>query len=138
VNYIYNSSDSITRGHEPKLKVNTSRRRKIVIISLLALVVIAAAVAIPVVLTANKSNAGSSAGNGSSTDDSGSTSGVSGSIITLEDGTKFTYTNNFGGDWASDPKSPFAPGGKAQSWSKRIGTEDWIWGTDIARGVNLG
>lgn len=56
----------------------------------------------------------------------------------MDDGTSFIYTNNFGGDWAADPKNPFALGGKAQSWSKRIGTEDWIWGTDIARGVNLG
>lgn len=56
----------------------------------------------------------------------------------MEDGTSFTYTNDFGGDWAWNPMQPFGSGGKAQSWSKRIGTEEWIWGTDIARGVNLG
>ncbi|KAF8157928.1 glycoside hydrolase family 5 protein [Crassisporium funariophilum] len=56
----------------------------------------------------------------------------------MDDGTKFTYTNEFDGDWAEDPKNPFAPGGKAQSWSKRVGKEEWVWGTDIARGVNLG
>ncbi|KAJ3822386.1 glycoside hydrolase family 5 protein [Lentinula raphanica] len=56
----------------------------------------------------------------------------------MEDGTKFTYTNNFGGDWAADPTQPFLPGGKAQSWSPRIGAEEWTWGKDVARGVNLG
>jgi len=56
----------------------------------------------------------------------------------MEDGNKFTYQNAFGGDWASDPKNPLGQGGKAQSWSKRVGTEQWVWGEDIARGVNLG
>ncbi|KXN84327.1 putative glucan 1,3-beta-glucosidase D [Leucoagaricus sp. SymC.cos] len=56
----------------------------------------------------------------------------------MDDGTTFTYQNPFGGDWAADPKNPFGPGGKAQSWSKRIGTEEWVWGQDVARGVNLG
>jgi hypothetical protein len=56
----------------------------------------------------------------------------------MDDGTTFTYTNGFGGDWAWDPKDPFQQGGKAQSWSKRVGSEEWDWGTDVARGVNLG
>jgi hypothetical protein len=57
----------------------------------------------------------------------------------MEDGRTFVYTNVFGGDWVADPKDPFGLGGRAQEWSKRIGsTEQWIWGTDIARGVNLG
>ncbi|KAJ3731452.1 glycoside hydrolase family 5 protein [Lentinula guzmanii] len=56
----------------------------------------------------------------------------------MEDGTNFTYTSNFGGDWAADPTQPFLSGGKAQSWSPRIGAEEWTWGEDVARGVNLG
>lgn len=55
----------------------------------------------------------------------------------MEDGTKFTYQNDFGGNWVFDPQNPFGPG-KSQSWSKAIGTEEWVWGQDIARGVNLG
>lgn len=98
------------------------------------------AVVVPVVLTrtkgsSNNGTSGSSSGGGGS---KAGTSGASGSIITMEDGTKFTYQNNFGGDWAQDPKDPFGPGGKSQSWSKRIGTEEWVWGQDVARGVNLG
>ncbi|KAJ7506726.1 glycoside hydrolase family 5 protein [Mycena galericulata] len=80
----------------------------------------------------------SGSGSSSGSTSSGPTTGTSGSLITMDDGTTFTYTNNFGGDWAEDPKNPFALGGKAQSWSKRIGSEEWVWGTDIARGVNLG
>ena len=69
---------------------------------------------------------------------SSSTSGKSGSVLTFEDGTKYTYHNDFGGDWAMDPKNPFGNGGKAQSWSPRVGSEEWQWGKDIVRGVNLG
>lgn len=58
----------------------------------------------------------------------------------MEDGTKFTYQNDFGGEWAADPKQPFAAGGKAQSWSPRVSSdsETWTWGKDVIRGVNLG
>ncbi|PFH51213.1 glycoside hydrolase family 5 protein [Amanita thiersii Skay4041] len=57
----------------------------------------------------------------------------------MEDGSKFVYLNDFGGEWAYDPKKPFAEGGKAQSWGKTIGgKEEWVWGGDVARGVNLG
>ncbi len=95
-------------------------------------------------LTKNKNSDGSSSGSGGGgsggggSGSNGATSGTTGSLITMSDGTTFTYTNTFGGDWAEDPTSPFASGGKAQSWSKRIGSEEWVWGQDVARGVNLG
>ncbi|KAH9480680.1 putative glucan 1,3-beta-glucosidase D [Psilocybe cubensis] len=72
-------------------------------------------------------------GSGSGTGSSSLLSGTSGSKVTMEDGTTFVYTNDFGGEWAVDPKQPFATGGKAQSWSPRIGTEEWKWGTDYVR-----
>lgn len=64
---------------------------------------------------------------------SGSTinSYVNGSAVT------FTYTNTFGGYYYYDPTNPFAKGGKAQSWSPAI-EEEWVWGRDIVRGINLG
>lgn len=65
------------------------------------------------------------------------TTGVTGSVITMENGTTFTYVNEFGGDWVFDPQNPLTGGGKAQSWSPRI-TEEWRWGEDLIRGVNLG
>ncbi|KAG7445616.1 glycoside hydrolase [Guyanagaster necrorhizus] len=122
----------------------TSRRKKILIISLCVLAVVVIAVAVPVatVLIKKKGHGSSSSSNGSSGGGPGSgntaTSGTTGSLITMSDGTTFTYTNTFGGDWAEDPTSPFTSGGKAQNWSKRIGSEDWVWGEDVARGVNLG
>lgn len=112
------------------------------------LVIIAVAVALGVTLskktTSDQDSSGAS-GNGTAgtgekggTSTSSATSGKAGSQVTTEDGTTFVYNNDFGGDWASDPKSPFAAGGKAQGWSPRIGSEDWVWGEHTARGVNLG
>ncbi|KAJ7028466.1 exo-beta-1,3-glucanase [Mycena alexandri] len=115
------------------------RRKKILIISLALLGVAIIAIAVPVALSSSKkaSSTSNSPSSGVS-NNSGPTSGTSGTLITMDDGTSFTYTNDFGGDWAADPKSPFGTGGKAQSWSKRVGSEQWDWGTDVARGVNLG
>ncbi|KAF5348585.1 hypothetical protein D9756_009619 [Leucocoprinus leucothites] len=120
----------------PRAKKAT-RRPWLLAIGILSLVVIIViAVVVPLVILKHQSNpTGGSSGSG---DSEGATSGTSGSIVTMEDGAKFTYRNDFGGDWTADPKNPFGPGGKAQSWSKRIGTEEWVWGQDVARGVNLG
>lgn len=66
--------------------------------------------------------------------------GGNGSVITTHvngDTIEFTYINEFGGTYFHDPTNPFGRGGKAQSWSPAIG-EEWNWGTDLVRGVNLG
>jgi glucan 1,3-beta-glucosidase len=96
------------------------------------LIAVAAAIAVPLVLT-KRSRQASEAGQSPVK----ATSGHNGSVITMSDGSTFTYTNAFGGDWAADPADPFGPSGRAQYWSKRI-NEEWVWGKDIARGVNLG
>ncbi len=117
------------------------KRRGLLITGLICLAaVIAVAVAVPVVLTSRNraASSSSSSSGGGGGGGSKSFSGTSGSAIVMEDGSKFTYQNNFGGDWTSDPQNPFGSGGKAQSWSKRVGTEQWVWGQDVARGVNLG
>lgn len=113
------------------------------------LVVVALAVAIPLAVLSLRSN-DSSQSSSSSSDPSkpaaspivpwdGSTSGVNGSTAWFGNGSVFTYVNEFGGDWKYDPKDTLGPGGKAQSWSKRIGGGDeWVWGEDVIRGVNLG
>ncbi|KAJ7490539.1 exo-beta-1,3-glucanase [Mycena latifolia] len=116
-----------------------SRRKKIIWISISLLAVAIVAVAVPVALSASRKDASaSSTSSGSASASSGPTTGKTGSLITMDGGSTFTYTNDFGGDWAADPASPFALGGKAQSWSPRVGSEEWDWGTDVARGVNLG
>jgi glucan 1,3-beta-glucosidase len=103
------------------------------------MVIIAAgsALAIPFVLLHSKSDPGSP-GSPNSPQSTGAIFGVNGSVVTTNNGSTFIYINNFGGDWAYDPTSPFSPGGKAQNWSPRIGNETWVWGSDVARGVNLG
>jgi glucan 1,3-beta-glucosidase len=67
--------------------------------------------------------------------------GANGSTVyTYVDGveTNFTYVNEFGGDFSWDPSlGIMGKGGKAQSWSPRVG-EEWDWNTDLVRGVNLG
>lgn len=129
-------------------QTNKRKQRNWVVISTIAIVLIVASVGIALGVSLSKKgsatrSSGVSGGSGSpnptkTAPGSSSTSGTSGSIVTLEDGTQFTYQNNFGGDWAFDPKNPFGSGGKAQSWSPRVGSEQWQWGTDIIRGVNLG
>src|ERR1700722_10401590 len=102
---------------------------------LLAMIIVAVIAISLVLLHRYKSN---SSGSPSPPPFTGATSGTNGSVVTTNNGSTFIYINNFGGDWAYDPQSPFEPGGKAQSWSPRVGNETWNWGSDVARGVNLG
>lgn len=125
---------------EPPPK-GVSRRRKMLIAGIAALIVIIVAVVVPVVLTRHHDDSGGGEGSSSSGggNTSGATSGRSGSLITTEDGSTFTYTNDFGGEWVAAPKQPFGEGGQAQTWNPRIGgDEDWVWGVHTVRGVNLG
>ena len=122
-----------------------TRKRRIIWIGVVALVIVVAAVVVGVVLATRKKGSGSSGGssNGANggpggTGSSSSTSGKTGSRVTMEDGSTFVYTNDFGGDWVFDPKLPFAAGGQAQSWTPRVGKDDWVWGQDVVKGVNLG
>lgn len=146
VNVLAKAPTSTTRYSTQAALKRKTRRKRLIIIGFVVITIIAAAAAVVLALTLGKKHSSSSSsGSGSSSSggssggsSSSSTSGKSGSIITMEDGTKFTYVNNFGGEWAYDPKNPFAAGGKSQSWSKRVGSEDWVWGSDYVRGVNLG
>lgn len=106
----------------------------------LVIVVAAVAVGVALALTKKKGSGGSTSSGGSSggTGSSSSTSGKTGSKVTMEDGSTFVYKNDFGGDWVMDPKLPFAAGGQAQSWTPRVGKDDWVWGQDVVKGVNLG
>ncbi|KAJ7578702.1 glycoside hydrolase family 5 protein [Mycena floridula] len=63
--------------------------------------------------------------------------GGDGSIVMLEDGTNFTYSNSFGGTWYWDSNDPFNNGARAQSWSPAL-NETFKYGIDKIRGVNLG
>ncbi|KAH7107071.1 glycoside hydrolase [Auriculariales sp. MPI-PUGE-AT-0066] len=85
---------------------------------------------------------GSNSGNGSSSTTPSQPSvllgGFDGSEVTLDDGSKLTYTNSFGGSWYYDPDHPLdGPAGQANSWTPPV-NESWRWGTDKQFGVNLG
>ncbi|KAF9014848.1 glycoside hydrolase [Hymenopellis radicata] len=60
-----------------------------------------------------------------------------GSQVTLEDGSTFTYSNQFGGFWVSDPSDLFASGAKPNSWTPAL-NQSWTYGKDRIFGVNLG
>ncbi len=52
--------------------------------------------------------------------------GGNGTEITTEDGTKFTYINNFGGHWSA---APFSNDAQAQSYSKPL-NQSWDYQND--------
>lgn len=81
--------------------------------------------------------------------------GGDGSVVTLENGTKITYRNSFGGFCASfllldhhlnvielstgvdDPSDPFNDFARPNSWTPAL-NEEWHWGKNRVFGVNLG
>lgn len=60
--------------------------------------------------------------------------GGDGSVITMENGTTFTYRNPFGGYWYWDENDPFNDGARAQSWSPAL-NETFNYGVDQIRGL---
>ncbi|KAF8881403.1 glycoside hydrolase superfamily [Gymnopilus junonius] len=63
--------------------------------------------------------------------------GGNGSLVKLENGTEFTYKNQFGGFWVQDPANPFNNNAQPNSWTPPLNTS-WRWGVDRIYGVNLG
>ncbi|WRT68809.1 uncharacterized protein IL334_005789 [Kwoniella shivajii] len=132
-------------------------KRKWLFIGLPVVLVVIAGVAIGVVVaTQKKPSSSSSSGGTKSTSGttSGGTSKTGGTsqawnqyvtpssggdsdTVTTDLGVQFKYVNKFGGHWAQNPYDPYSVSGKAQSWSPSL-LEEWVWGTHIARGVNLG
>ncbi|KAI0709645.1 glycoside hydrolase superfamily [Cerioporus squamosus] len=65
------------------------------------------------------------------------TTGGDGSVITLSDGSNFTYRNAFGGYWVDDPTNPYNNSARAQSFTPAL-SEAWNYSQNQIRGVNLG
>ncbi|PPQ78311.1 hypothetical protein CVT25_011682 [Psilocybe cyanescens] len=63
--------------------------------------------------------------------------GGDGSTIKANDGSTFTYNNNFGGIWYSDPSDPFKDYAYPNSWTPPL-NQIWDYGKDRIFGVNLG
>jgi glucan 1,3-beta-glucosidase len=124
-----------------------SRRKRIFILAaIVAVIIIAAAVAVPLATRkhhSNNSDAVSPGSQSSSTAAAKPTSssspnkaivtGGDGTVITMEDGTKFTYGNKFGGVWYWDPNDPFNDSAYPQSWTPAL-NKAFNWGVDHVRG----
>ncbi|KAF8171111.1 ectomycorrhiza-upregulated exo-beta-1,3-glucanase GH5 [Pholiota molesta] len=148
--------DAPTPAEEAE-KPQSKRRRPLLVILLacLALIVLILAVVLPVYFTVIKPRSRSSAssgsapaatGTGSGTGGGGSTSppeakdpvtGGDGSTIRLANGSTFTYQNNFGGIWYSDPDDPYNNKAHPNSWTPPL-EQKWDYGKDRIFGVNLG
>lgn len=130
-------------------------RRKVVILAIIAaLVLLILAVVIPIYFAVVRPNShkgavadtsgsktaapkptstGTGTGTGTNKPISAIVSGGDGSLVTMEDGTTFTYRNPFGGMWYWDENDPFNNGAKAQSWSPAL-NETFNYGVDKIRG----
>ncbi|KLO13412.1 glycoside hydrolase [Schizopora paradoxa] len=83
-------------------------------------------------------NGGSGNGNGGNGGNSNlATTGGNGSTITTENGTTFTYVNNYGGYWIDDSNDPFNDGAQCNSWTPPL-NQTWDWSKNKINGVNLG
>ena len=125
----------------------TKPTRKIMIAAIIvALALIIAAIIIPLylfVIKPNHSNdiakatTSSTAASPSTSASSGGTNvrvtGGNGSVITLENGTTFTYLNSFGGYWYWDENDPLNQDARPQSWSPAL-NETFNYGVDQIRG----
>lgn len=117
-----------------------SHRIALLLIVLAALIIVIVAVVVPIyfIVIKPKTSAGSRLVNTSPTMTASATptpvvTGGDGSIITMEDGTTFTYSNKFGGYWYFDENDPFNNGARAQSWTPAL-NETFNYGIDKIRG----
>ena len=114
---------------------------KFVLARALGLIALIVVIAVPVALTSKKGHSSSDASTGSGGGDNGGgggdngggsggnngtesggqpskapITGGSGSTVTTDKNTTFTYANSFGGFWVSDPDDPFSMNAQAQSY----------------------
>jgi len=113
-----------------------SKRKVIVWAVLGSLALLIAGVVLALYFTVWKKKGGSvsdsstpGAAKPSGTPQAAAVTGGDGSTVLTEDGTKFTYSNSFGGTWYWDENDPFNSGAKAQSWTPRL-NETFRYGSD--------
>ncbi|XP_006458234.1 hypothetical protein AGABI2DRAFT_63154 [Agaricus bisporus var. bisporus H97] len=125
-----------------------SRKKLIILAALAVLVIVALAIIIPIYFTLIRPKSEAEPSQDHDDDNKPTTNkpgkpenrivtGGDGSEVTMEDGTKFTYRNSFGGYWYYDEEDPFNNGARAQSWSPAL-NETFHYGTDKIKGVNVG
>jgi glucan 1,3-beta-glucosidase len=137
-------------------KAAEAAKRKKIVISIVAVTVVALILAIilPIyflVVKPKNQSFVASGGSGGSTSGGGGGGGGSttpgkpnskvtggdGSEVTMEDGTKFTYNNKFGGYWYYDPQDPLNNSARPQADIPALNAT-WKFGTDVIQGVNIG
>lgn len=124
---------------------NKSKRKIIIGAIAVGVIVVAIAIVVALYFTVIKKNGntssaiGSGDGNNNNTNNNNGNNnnptnsvlktGGNGSTITLDDGSKITYYNPFGGSWYWDPSDPFNNNAQAQSWTPPL-NKSFQWGTD--------
>lgn len=129
----------------------SKKRLTLIIVAVVVLLLIAAAIGLPLYFAVlrpkklaaanNNSNSNSNSNNGSNDNTSNNnekpnnliTWGNDGSLVEMEDGNKFTYSNKFGGYWVFDPANPTNNSARAQSFSPAL-DEEFKYGVDRIRG----
>ncbi len=130
----------------------SKKRLTLIIVAVIVLLLIAAAIGLPLyfavirpkLLAASnnngQSNSNSDDGSSNSTSNNDNvktnnliTWGNDGTLVEMDDGSKFTYTNKFGGYWVFDPANPTNNSARAQSFSPAL-DEEFKYGVDRIRG----
>lgn len=147
----YDDDNNDKRAYYAAPDAKKRRSVKFVLIGAAALLIIAIAVIVPLYFFVLKKDTKDGAADAPSKDggDGGKSSSAGGttspptsniaitggdkSKVTTEDGTTFTYSNQFGGYWFYDQNDPFNNSARAQSWSPAL-NESWRYGIDTIRG----
>jgi glucan 1,3-beta-glucosidase len=127
----------------------SKKRLTLIIVAVVVVLLIAAAIGLPLYFAVlrpkslaaanNNSNKNSNSDNSSSDNTSNEkpnnliTWGGDESLVEMEDGNKFTYSNKFGGYWVFDPANPTNNSARAQSFSPAL-NEEFKYGVDRIRG----
>lgn len=130
----------------------SKKRLTLILVAVIVLLLIAAAIGLPLyfavirpkILAASNNNNHSSSNsddgitNSTTNNDQGKnnnliTWGNDGTLVEMEDGSKFTYSNKFGGYWVFDPANPTNNSARAQSFSPAL-DEEFKYGVDRIRG----
>jgi len=127
------------------------KRLTVIIVTILVLLLVAAAIALPLYFAVlrpkslaaanNNNNNNSNSNDGTNDTTTGNntktnnliTWGNDGTLVEMEDGNKFTYSNKFGGYWVFDPANPTNNSARAQSFSPAL-NEEFKYGVDRIRG----
>lgn len=100
----------------------------------IGLILLAIVIAIPLVVVHDRQHSNGATVEGTGPHGEVLTSGGNGTEIRMENGTTFTYINNFGGEWRSDLNDD---GARAQNYTPPL-SQTWDYTKNGMMGVNVG